>query len=142
MPLPEEPVTAFTYCTRADLVARFGESEISYLEAGRENALAEVIADATALIDSYLAARYPLPLAAPPAILMRVSRDLVRYAADNAPDETVTRRRDDAVKFLESLAKGNATLGLPVADEPETHDTAEMLSQPLRWSREASKGFI
>lgn len=142
MPVPPEPALSFTYCTRADLVARFGESEISYLEAGRENALAEVMADATALIDSYLAGRYQLPLANPPPILMRVSRDLVRYAADNAPDDTVTRRRDDAVKFLEALAKGNATLGLPVEDEPETHDTAEMISAPLRWSRDASKGFI
>lgn len=130
------------YCTRADLIARFGESEIVYLEAGRDDALSEVIADASALIDSYLAGRYQLPLAAVPAVLMRISRDLVRYAADNAPDDTVKRRRDDAVKYLESLAAGRATLGLPAADEPETNDTAEMVSEPLLWSRKASKGFL
>ena len=130
------------YCTRADLIARFGETEVVYLEAGRDDALNEVIADASALIDSYLAGRYQLPLAAVPAVLMRISRDLVRYAADNAPDDTITRRRDDAVKFLESLAMGRITLGLPVDAEPEANDAAEMISEPLLWSRKSSKGFL
>lgn len=89
-----------TYCTRNDLVARFGESEIQQLEAGRPDIVAEVLADVASLIDSYLAARYPLPLPSVPPVLLRVSRDLVRYAVDGYPDEAVIRRRDDAIKYL------------------------------------------
>ncbi|ODC03233.1 hypothetical protein BFW38_06440 [Terasakiispira papahanaumokuakeensis] len=131
-----------TYCTRNDLVARFGESEIQQLEAGRPDIVAEVLADVASLIDSYLAARYPLPLPSVPPVLLRVSRDLVRYAVDGYPDEAVIRRRDDAIKYLEALSKGKATLGLAVEEEPESNDTAEMVSQPLLFSRENSKGFI
>jgi len=130
------------YCTRADMVDRFGEQEVADLEAGRSNAMDEAIDDAAALIDSYIGARYSLPLLAAPVQLLSISRDLVRYSLDMVPDETVRQRRDYAIKYLESLAAGRATLGIPQASEPAGSDTAEMISAPTRWGRGNSSGFI
>jgi phage gp36-like protein len=114
------------YCSRTDLVERFGESVIAELEYDRPNAMDQAIADTDALIDGYLASRYPLPLASAPAVIKRIARDLVRYELDIDPDEVVQRRRDEAVKYLASIQSGELTLGLPVEDEPDSLDTAEI----------------
>lgn len=116
------------YCTRDDLIERFGATLIDDLEYGRPNAVTEAIDDAGGLIDGYLATRYPLPLASVPSVLKRVARDLVRYSLDNDPSDVVTKRRDDAVSFLKLLAKGEVTLGMPVESEPDSLDTAEIQS--------------
>lgn len=131
-----------TYCTREDLIAKFGESDITMLEDGKPAAVAEAIDDANSMINSYLAGRYNLPLATVPPVLLKVCRDLVRYSLDVDPTDIIIRRRDDAVKYLESLANGRATLGVAQDEEPVGGDTAEMVSSPLRWDRERSKGFI
>lgn len=130
------------YCSHQDMVDRFGESEITMLEAGRDNAMREAIDDAGALIDSYLGARYALPLSVVPNQLMSVCRDLVRYSLDMTPDDTVKKRYDDALRYLQALSKGTATLGLPAAQEPSASATSEMVSAPSRWSRGNSQGFI
>lgn len=131
-----------TYCTREDLIAKFGESDITMLEDGKPAAVTEAIDDANSMINSYLAGRYNLPLATVPPVLLKVCRDLVRYSLDVDPTDIIIRRRDDAVKYLESLANGRATLGVAQDEEPVGGDTAEMVSSPLRWDRERSKGFI
>lgn len=130
------------YCTREDLVAKFGASDIEMLEDGKPAAVAEAIDDATSMINSYLAGRYNLPLTVVPPVLLKVCRDLVRYSLDVDPTDIIIRRRDDAVKYLESLATGRATLGVAQHEEPVGGDTAEMVSSPLRWDRDRSKGFI
>jgi phage gp36-like protein len=130
------------YCTRVDLVDRFGEADITDLESSRPNAVAEAIDDASALIDGYVAGRYPLPLAEVPVILKRIARDLVRYSLDVDPNETVIKRRDEAVSYLKDLAQGKATLGVPQAAEPDSLDTAEMQSDGHVFSRKNTNGFI
>ena len=131
-----------TYCTREDLVAKFGASDIEMLEDGKPAAVMEAIDDATSMINSYLAGRYNLPLTVVPPVLLKVCRDLVRYSLDVDPTDIIIRRRDDAVKYLESLANGRAALGVAQEEEPAGGDTVEMVSAPLRWDRERSKGFI
>jgi len=130
------------YCTRADLEARFGGDVIADLEYGKPNAVTEAIADADSLIDSYVGARYGLPLATVPPVLTQTARDLVRYALDIEPTEVVRQRRDAAVKFLEALAQGRATLGVPQASEPASLDTAEIQSDGHVFKRTDSQGFI
>ncbi len=131
-----------TYCTRQDLIDRFGEGAIGELEFGNPNAVAEAIDDAGALIDGYVGGRYPLPLAEVPAILKRAARDIVRYSLALDPEETVTRRRDEAISYLKDLAQGKATLGVPQEAEPESLDTAEMQNDGHVFSRTNTKGFI
>lgn len=130
------------YCTRDDLIERFGATVVADLEYGRPGAVTEAIDDANGLIDSYLGARYPLPMAIVPVVLKRVARDLVRYGLDIDPDETVQRRRDEAVKFLTGLSKGEVSLGMPAADEPDSFDNAEIQSDGHVFRRSDSTGFI
>lgn len=131
-----------TYCTRSDLESRFGTDVLADLEYGRPSVVDEAIADASSLIDSYIGARYSLPLASVPSILVSTARDLVRYSLDIDPSDAVKNRRADAVRFLESLARGQATLGVAAASEPVSLDTAEIVSDGSVFKRSESKGFM
>ncbi|WP_417594981.1 gp436 family protein [Oceanospirillum sp.] len=130
------------YCTRAELENRFGSSDIADLEYGRPGAVDAAITGASSLIDSYVAGRYALPLAEVPPVLANAALDLVRYALDVAPSDVVIQRRADAVKFLEALAQGRATLGVSQESEPESMDTAEMQNDGHVFSRANTRGFI
>lgn len=108
------------YATQADLVTRFGEDELIQLTdragAGVPDAtiVGRALADAEAEMDGYLAARYALPMATVPGVLVRIACDIARYRLweDRASDE-VRRRYEDARRILESIAKGTVSLGLP-----------------------------
>lgn len=110
------------YATQADLEARFGTDELTQLTdrvgAGVPDAaiVARALADAEAEIDGYLASRYALPLATVPPVLARIACDIARYRLweDRASDE-VRRRYEDARRLLESIARGQVSLGLPAA---------------------------
>ena len=73
------------------------------------------IVDADALIDSYVAAKYDLPLATVPTVLVRKSVDIACYYLANTADaltEEIENRYKDALAWLKSLAKGEISLGL------------------------------
>lgn len=114
-----------SYATVADLIARYGETELiqrtDRLGVGAiDMATAErALADADAEIDGYLAARYRLPLPTTPALLARIACDIARYRLweEQASDE-VRSRYEDARRLLEHLARGLVSLGLP-ADLPD-----------------------
>lgn len=117
-----------TYATQQDMTDRFGEEELIELT-DRANlgvidatVLGRALADADAEINGYLASRYTLPLASVPPVLVAKASDMARYYLyDMRVTEAVKARYDDAVKYLQSLAKGLVSLGLdplnvPVAD--------------------------
>lgn len=114
-----------TYATQQDLVDRFGYDEIVQLtdRTGGNvidgTVVALALADADAEIDAHLAARYSLPLASVPAIIVRIASDIARYRLwdDRAPEE-VRARYTDTVRVLEKLARGDIELGLPAASAP------------------------
>lgn len=119
------------YATQADLVARFGEVEISQVAdtdgSGEIDAalITRALADADAEIDAALAGRYQLPLATVPPLLVRIACDLARFALyTDAVTEIVAQRRAAAVKLLADLAAGRSTLGLatpPAATDGGNH---------------------
>lgn len=81
-----------------------------------EAVLGRALAEADAEIDGYLAARYTLPLASTPALVSRLANDIARYRLyKDAVPEVVTDRYKSAVKTLEALATGKASLGLDLA---------------------------
>lgn len=131
-----------SYCNRADLENRFGTEVITELEYERPSAVATAIADAASLIDSYIAARYQLPLVAVPPVMVGTACDLVRYDLDIDPSDAIKDRKTAAMKYLESLSQGKATLGLPQNIEPESSGTAEIQSDGHVFKRSSSKGFI
>ena len=110
------------YTTREELEKRFGASELSELldhQNDPEAAMRATSADADAVIDGYLGARYDLPLGLPvPALIVGLAADVTRYRLwdDRAPKE-VRQRYEDAIAMLKDIAKG--LVQLPVTlDQP------------------------
>lgn len=110
------------YTDRDDLIQRYGEAELIELTDRHrqgivdEEVLTRAIADAEALVDSYLAPRYVLPLAADlvqGSNLPQAAADIARYNlyGAHAPDE-VEKRYERQVKWLRDLSQGAASLGV------------------------------
>lgn len=112
--------------SRADLEALFGEEEIaqreSVLPAG---AVARALADADAQIDSYLAARYVLPLSILPlpGNLVRAACVIARYyLLGDAATERARQDWQDAITWLRDVQAGRARI--EGADQPTAASAA------------------
>lgn len=117
-----------SYCTQSDLSARFGDTELIQLtdrtNSGAINTtvLNQALADADAEIDSYLVARYSLPLDSIPQNLTRLACDITRYRLyENAATDTVQKRYDQAIRYLVQI--GNGTLALSQITTPASGGT-------------------
>lgn len=104
------------YIDEAGYGQRFTQRELDQLTAtGGGLSFDDAAADASELIDSYLAAipnrAFSLPLTVPPARIVGVAADLARYElwAQRASEE-VKARRDQAVEYLKDLVAGKAQL--------------------------------
>lgn len=112
-----------SYATVADMSTRFGLEELTQLSDPTGQLLNQVVvaaalADADAVIDMHISARYTLPLASVPRILVNIACDLARaYLHDQQITELVRKRQEDAMALLKSLADGRSTL-------PDTGGTA------------------
>lgn len=123
-----------TYAIQQDLVDRFGDQELLQLtdrtNSGSIDAavVAKALADADAEIDSYLCVRYALPLASVPEIIARLACDMARYYLyDERATEQVSKRYDNAVKLLKSIASGAASIGVDSANaQPATEGGAQV----------------
>ena len=123
-----------TYATQQDLIDRFGEEELVQLTARAGGStidatvVAKALADADAEIDSYLAARYTLPLVTVPEVVARLAADMARfYIYDDRATEQVSKRYDNAVKLLKSIASGAVTLGVDSQNaQPVTEGGAQI----------------
>lgn len=127
------------YATLADLISRFGETEIIQLSdrsgtGAIDSAVVDAkLADASAEVDAYLQGRYTLPLAVVPLSLKRIAADIARYHLyDDRATEQVTQRYKDAIKFLESVAKGVVQLGLDPASQPAPASGGPQFTVPGR----------
>lgn len=142
------------YCTAQDVIDRFGEDELIRLTAQanefgeygtevNQTQLDRALSDASATIDSYLASRYPLPMANVLPILNRLACDIVRYFLhDVSPLDEVTNRYKEAIRFLEKVSKGEISLGITTDGErPDTVDGATIESAGSVFSR-SDKSFI
>ena len=139
------------YATQADLVARFGTTELAQLTdrtAGTvidAAVVAAALADADALVDGYLAQRYALPVTPTPALLLRVACDIARFLLHGkAAGEKVRDAYDDALKLLRDLADGRAALPgalpAPAAQTPAAAGGAPKFATPERLFSRAGLG--
>ena len=110
-----------TYATADQCVEKFGRAEAIDLtnlddptaEEIDTIVLSRAIEDASALIDSYLSGRYSLPFADAPQVLIPRCLDIARYSLDRtSAREDVRQRYEDAIRWLEMVAKGVVNLGL------------------------------
>lgn len=111
------------YCNESAFEQRFGAKELAELlpegEGDDSRSYAAAAADADALIDGYLAARYAVPLSTVPTLIRGFAADLTRYELyDDAPPKEVTERRNLAIEQLKDIRDGKMTLpGLTAASE-------------------------
>lgn len=119
------------YSTLDDIKAVVAEADIAQLTddtGGTTIDTAKVtraIEDADLLIDSFLRFQYTVPLSPVPALVRKLSVDIAvfnlfsrrRVVTDEIPEGVILRYRD-ALRMLERLQTGRASLGI----EPETSD--------------------
>jgi phage gp36-like protein len=109
-----------SYAVKQDMIDRFALAELIQLTdrtggavAVNDTVINQALADADAEVDGYLMGRYALPLASVPKILVGVACDVARYRLyDDRSTEQVTKRYDDAIKFLKLVADGKVSLGI------------------------------
>jgi len=138
------------YAIAQDMIDRFEERELIQLTDRHDTGsidtavLDKVLADADAKIDSYLVGRYPLPLASAPRTLTIYACDIARYLLhDNHATEQVTKRYDDAIRFLERVAKGDISIGATAAGTPPpAADGAQVESAESVFKRGNATDFI
>lgn len=101
------------------------------------------LVDADNTIDGYLAVRYAVPLASPPAVVKRLACDLARYFLyDDQATETVQKRYDTAERFFREVGAGKLSLGVDMgAAAQPAGGTVEITSGGSVFGR-SDKGFI
>jgi phage gp36-like protein len=103
--------------------------------------IVSAISDGQSEVDSYLASRYAVPLASPPGVILRFTGDVARYTLyDDHATEEVARRYADAIKFLQAVAKGAATVDVGPDAEAPAGGLVEMISAGRIFSR-AERGL-
>ncbi len=128
------------YATQADLTDRFSTVELTQLT-DRDNTvnaidatvLERALLDADAEIDARLQARYALPLASVPQVLVNIACDIARYRLyDDRATDQVTRRYEDAIRLLDKIGKGEVNLGLTAALQPTGVAGGPSYTEPAR----------
>ena len=116
------------YASVANMIDRFGETQLIRLSRPEdrtattvdENKVNTALVDATALIDGYIRGRYLVPIASPPADIIRAACILARYdlaQSEHAdPSEEMGKGRKDIITWLENIAKELITLDVPRAE--------------------------
>lgn len=103
------------------------------------------LADADDTINSYVSARYILPLSPVPAVLSRVAGELARYYLyDDAVTDNIKGRHDANIKWLGEVSKGAVSLGADTASgvQPTSSASAELVSGGRVWRRSSSRGYL
>jgi len=115
-----------SYATQSDLINQFGEAEVVAISDRYLTGVADTIVvegglqRASDMIDSYLAARYTLPLPIVPQMLVDVCCDIARYkllGADATETDAARNRYKDALRTLEQVRDGKLDIGLSVAGQ-------------------------
>lgn len=106
-----------SYITQDDLITHFGHDEILELtdrfNEGEINTdiLTDGITRAEAEVNSYISARYSVPLESPDAHLKQIAMDIWRYRmSDNHTTEEIKERYRDAIKWLDKVSVGRIKL--------------------------------
>ncbi len=138
------------YATVSEMASRYPRSQLDLLTASRsedakpDDAIIEgAITDASALIESYISARYTLPLSVVPVALARQCCVIAWYFLNEtrATEQTGQRYRD-AIKWLGEVRDGKIPLGVDEAGTaPVSEDLAQVASDPAVFSRK-QRGFI
>ena len=143
------------YATVSDMIARFGETQIIRLsrpedrtaETVDETKVITALADAGALIDGYIRGRYFVPIATPPAEIVRAACILARYdlaqGEHTDPSEEMAKGRKDVISWLENIAKELVNLDVPAAAPagPAVNSGPRMSDRPRIFSDDSLRAL-
>lgn len=112
------------YASEEELLARFSEAEIKKVTGGTfvdSQEIGRALAFASRRVESMLASRYAMPLDPVPDIIVDAVCDIARYRLhDDRVSETIQKRYDDAISFLQRVADGKETLGAETVPPEDT----------------------
>ncbi|HAG2771077.1 TPA: DUF1320 domain-containing protein [Salmonella enterica] len=108
-----------------------------------EKKLAQALNDAGALVDSYLSAKYSLPLAVVPQVLVQHCCTVAfYYLCDEQPSEQARDRYREALTWLREVKNGGISIGVDeTGSAPESDDLPQMQAEAPVFGRN-QKGFI
>lgn len=123
------------YAQKQDMLNRYDETALIELTDRAVPATGEIndvvlnaaLSDADGVIDSYVSARYTVPLSPVPQVLTRHAAAIAWFILhrDRYPDE-VRKAYDDAISFLRSLASGTAKLDVGGSEPASTAAIAKV----------------
>lgn len=114
------------YSSKTDVLKRISQTELDKLTGSTDGNLSDAIIEADSMIDSYLAsASIETPITSPPAVIKGISIKLALYNLNMRTQyidrpEWVKADYESAIKYLESIAKGNVTLDIDSDDKPDS----------------------
>ncbi|MBF0374964.1 MAG: DUF1320 domain-containing protein [Alphaproteobacteria bacterium] len=143
------------YATANDLIERYGEAEVTRLSDRAEppagvfdQAVVEAaIGDASHTIDGYLSARYALPLATVPPLVVVLACQMARYrlhqqtGAAELP-EAVQADYRDAVRQLDAIGAGRMRLDVAGAEPPASGGGLKVVSSPRVFGAAGLRGWV
>lgn len=130
------------YCTLADIEKKRIPTDTLIQLTDDENlgvineaTVAGCIADAQVLFEGYMRGRYPLPLDPVPDLAVSIVADLACYGIYALKPqfeipETITGRRDTALKLLARIQDGKMPLFDPVVTPPATGGNSVQFTTP------------
>ena len=134
-----------TYALKSDLQTALGDAELIQLTDRADPPLGDIddavltraLEAADGEINSYLATRYSLPLAATTAVLRDCAIDIARYRLhDRAAPDRVAQDYKDRIAWLILISTGKASLGVADADAPSGVGAPDMTSGGRDWGRD------
>ncbi|MCE7510263.1 gp436 family protein [Alloalcanivorax xenomutans] len=138
------------YATEQDIIDRYGLNDFLVVADHDQDGVADAevvdqaLMDATAEIDTWLAAKYDLPLATKPSVLVRICADIAMYRLSDETalaSELRQTRYKEAIRLLKAIAAGEASLGLP-NPPPSANGRAHLVSStPRRFTRRSMRGL-
>lgn len=137
------------YATQADIVTRYSEADLLVI-ADRDNdqvadvdVVARALEDAAAEIDTYVSAKYSLPLPSIPDVLVRLNVDIAVYRLSTDAAQATDERRqryEDAIALLKDISKGVASLGIS-EPPPSSNGGAVLISNGRLFKRGTLRGL-
>ncbi|MGN6777575.1 gp436 family protein [Rhizobium sp.] len=143
------------YATVADMIARYGETQIIRLsrpedrtaETVDETKVNTALSDAGDIIDGYIRGRYHVPVAVPPESIIRATCILARYdlaqGEHTNPGDEMTAARKDTISWLENIARELVNLDIPAAEPagPTVNSGPRMSDRDRFMSLDTLRGF-
>jgi phage gp36-like protein len=137
------------YATQQDMIDAYGSDAVT-LAADRDGdgqadagVIDAALAAATSEMDSYIGAKYTLPLNSTPAVLTDKCVDIALYRLSQRPGamtDEIKDRFEKALAWLRDVSRGVVSLGVDPSPPSQGGGGVQLVSGPRRFTRDTLKG--